>query len=101
MTQRHSLDKAALEAMACGCLLLTTNEAYAEVLGEHACLLVRPDASAEALAGAIEALAALPVERRAKIGLELRDVVARQHSLPRMMDRIVEQMGAAAERRSQ
>ena len=101
LTRRHSLDKAVLEAMACGCLVLTTNEAYAEVVGEHAGLMVKPDASADALAGAIEALTALSVERRAGIGLELRDVVVREHGLSRMMDRIVEEMRAVANLRGE
>ncbi len=94
MTTRHSLDKATLEAMACGCLVLTTNDAFRPVLGKHAELMVKTDASPEALAGAIERLAALPAGERAQIGAELRQTIVRDHSLERMMDRIVEDIRA-------
>ena len=94
MTERHSLDKATLEAMACGCLVLTTNNAFAPVLDKRAELMVKPNASPEALAGAIERLAALPAERRLQLGRELREIVVKEHSLARMMDHIVEEIRA-------
>jgi glycosyltransferase involved in cell wall biosynthesis len=99
MTARHSLDKATLEAMACGCLVLTTNGAFAPVLGEHAKLMVQADASADALAGAIERLASLDAATRRRVGGELRDIVVREHSLPRMMDRIVGEIHAVCSAR--
>ena len=98
MTQNHSLDKTTLEAMACGCLVLTTNDAFGPVLGPHAELMVKPNASSGALEGALEALAALPHEERVRIGLELREIVVRDHGLDRMMDRIVEEIGAVRAR---
>ena len=94
MTRHHSLDKATLEAMACGCLVLTTNDAFSPVLGEHAALMVQPEASPEALAGAIERLAALSAEQRRTLGLKLREIVVGAHSLSRMMDGIVAEMSA-------
>jgi glycosyltransferase involved in cell wall biosynthesis len=94
MTVRHSLDKATLEAMACGCLVLTTNEAFAPVLGPYAKLMVRPGASAEALAGALDDVASLPRERRHEIGRALRELVVAEHSLGQMMERVVTELGA-------
>jgi len=95
MTRRHSLDKATLEAMACGCLVLTTNEAFAPTLRGHAELMVKPDTSSNTLAAAIEHLAGLPEESRTDLGAALREIVVRDHSLDRMMDRIVETIAAA------
>jgi glycosyltransferase involved in cell wall biosynthesis len=98
MTERHSLDKTTLEAMACGCLVLTTNESFAPVLGRHAEMMVHPHTSSGGLEGALEALAALAHDERVRIGLELREIVVREHGLGRMMDRIVEETAALLDR---
>ncbi|MFY9463115.1 MAG: glycosyltransferase family 4 protein [Candidatus Sungiibacteriota bacterium] len=75
-----SLDKAVLEAMACGLTVLTSNEAYRAILSleyfvEHP--------SAEFLAERIKARAAEPRPNRA-----LRDIVVRDHALERTIEKI-------------
>ncbi len=90
-TGESAVDKVVLEAMACGCLVLTTGRAFTSLLGPHAARMVRPGAP-KTLADALEELATLSVERRADIGRELRAIVVAEHSLERMMDRIVEQI---------
>jgi len=98
MTERHSLDKTTLEAMACGCLVLTTNESFAPVLGPHAETMVRPHMSSGGLEGALEVLAAMAHDERVRIGLELREIVVRDHGLGRMMDRIVSEIAELIEK---
>jgi glycosyltransferase involved in cell wall biosynthesis len=100
MTERHSLDKTTLEAMACGCLVLTTNESFEPVLGPHAETMVRPHTSSGGLEGALETLAAMAHDERVRIGLELREIVVRNHGLGRMMDRIIEEIAAVRDRRA-
>ncbi len=101
-TGRRAVDKVVFEAMACGCLVLTTGRAFTSLLGTHAARMVWPGASPETLAHALEEFVALSVERRAELGRELRQIVVAQHSLKRLMDRIVEEIRtvrAARERR--
>ncbi|MBN1918113.1 MAG: glycosyltransferase family 4 protein [Verrucomicrobia bacterium] len=99
MTEKHSLDKATLEAMACGCLVLTRNDSFIPLLGPYAELMVRHEARSGALEGLIERLAALPSAERERISGKMREIIVRDHGLDRMMDRLVATMGAAVERR--
>lgn len=91
-TGQRAADKVVFEAMACGCLVLTTGRAFTSLLGAHATRMVWPGAPPDTLAHALEELAALSVERRAALGRQLREIVVAEHSLERMMDRIVEEM---------
>lgn len=98
MTAHHSLDKGMLEAMACGCLVLTRNDTFTPVLGPHAELMVRDAASSGTVTGLIERLAALSPDERRRIGDELRAIVVREHGLNQMMDRIVDAVDAVTRR---
>lgn len=85
MSNTGSLDKAVLEAMSCGVLALTSNEAFKDMLGPFG--LMFPEKDHEALAGKIRALMAKRAELRS-LGARLRDIVVKQHSLPRLITEI-------------
>jgi len=89
---RHSIDKAPLEAMACGKVLLTSNRNFRPLLGRHAELLVADDEHPGDLAGKIVNLARMEPSERQKMGLALRDIVLRDHDLKRLMRKIAETM---------
>ncbi len=84
-------DKAALESMACGVPTVVCNSAFAPLLGDHADLLLT--AGPEDVAGLrerLERLFALSDEERAAIGRQLRENVRREHSLDRLVGRLIE-----------
>lgn len=81
-----SLDKALLEAMACGCLVVSCSDAAREVLPPE-CL-----ASAEGMAERVKALLGLPEAEQNALRHKLRDIVVRHHSLTRLIQRLVEEM---------
>ena len=75
-----SLDKAVLEAMACGLTVLTSNEAYRAILPPRYFLEHK---SAELLAARITAFRDEPRPNKG-----LRDIVVRDHALRRTIDRM-------------
>lgn len=84
-----SLDKTVLEAMACGVPVITSNEAFQELLqtvDKH--LFVRKDP--EALAAALERIVRMPAEARMQLGGKLRSLVVRDHNLKNLVQRILE-----------
>ncbi len=84
-----SIDKAALEAMACGVPVVTSNEAFQTMLAPWSETLWVPPESPEMLPSRLErALALSPAERMA-MGQSLRQMVVEGHSLDRLMDRLV------------
>lgn len=87
MSNTGSLDKAVLEAMSCGVPALTSNEAFKGMLDSFG--LTFPERDAEALAGKISGLMAKRSEL-GSLGERLRDIVVKQHSLPRLISRIGE-----------
>ena len=83
-------DKAVLESMACGLPTIVANPAFALLLGEHSDLLLTD--SPEDIGGLRERIARisrLSSGERAAIGAELRENVLRQHSLPRLIERLI------------
>jgi len=88
-----SIDKAALEAMACGLPLVASNEAFIPVLDAWRDLLIvpggPPEALADSLARRLRRLMAMPPAERQALGLALRQIVVEGHSLDRLMDRLV------------
>lgn len=81
-----SLDKALLEAMACGCLVVSCAEAARGILPTEC--LATPDGMAER----VQALLALPVDEQEALRRRLRDIVVRDHGLERLIKRLVEEM---------
>jgi glycosyltransferase involved in cell wall biosynthesis len=84
-------DKAALEAMACAVPTLVSNPAFDEVLGDYAPLL-RVSSCEDSLAvqSALQHLLALPDDTRAHMGQTLRHNVLHAHSLPHLIDHLVQ-----------
>lgn len=82
-----ALDKALLEAMACGCPVVSCATAVQEMLPE-----VCRSAPA-AFGGQVRAMLDRSDAERAAIGTQLRGIVERDHSLPRLAARLVAEMG--------
>jgi glycosyltransferase involved in cell wall biosynthesis len=90
LSHTDSLDKAVLEAMACGVVSLTSNPAFEPLLGTLAPRRTFAVKDARDLAGRIEQLAQLSGSRRITLGKHLRAIVVQQHSVQRLMDQLVE-----------
>jgi glycosyltransferase involved in cell wall biosynthesis len=83
-------DKAALEGMLCGTPLVAASPAFDAVLGEYRDQLrVSGPEDSASVAARIAGLLKLSPPERAAIGLYLRERTAAEHSLDRLMDRIV------------
>jgi glycosyltransferase involved in cell wall biosynthesis len=84
-----SIDKAILEAMACGLPVITANEAYKPILQAwNDQLLIPHDAptseAAHLLTQQLKAMMSQTQEERRDLGLALRQIVVEQHSLERL-----------------
>ena len=84
-----SLDKAVLEAMACGCVVVSCADALGPVLP------LSLHAEPGTMAAAVERVLGLPPAERDALGLELRRAVERDHGLKRLIDLLVETMRPA------
>jgi glycosyltransferase involved in cell wall biosynthesis len=84
-----SLDKAGLEAMACGLPLLTCNEAFADLLGDLSNKLMFEQGNAEQLASKLLDVMEMKSENRGAVVKALRDVITQSHSVDRLMDQII------------
>jgi glycosyltransferase involved in cell wall biosynthesis len=96
-----SVDKVVLEAMAARRPVVTCNEAFPRVLaplGDAARALAFEPGDAEGLADKVEGLLRLPAPERAALGERLRAIVARDHELERLLDRLVAEMQPAGGR---
>ena len=80
------LDKALLEAMASGCLVVSTSKSACDLLPE-AC-----SATSETIAAKAGKLLALGTSERQRLTQELRGLVERGHSLPQCIARLVTEM---------
>jgi len=81
-------DKVVLEAMACGLPVVTSNDAFRELLGVSESLVV-PDDDAPALAAQLLWLLGLSTDERRALGAQLRSEVVRRHGLSRLVDRLL------------
>jgi glycosyltransferase involved in cell wall biosynthesis len=89
VSETDSVDKAALEAMACGLPVVVTNRALAPIVGVADARCVAPPGDAGALAARLAWLAAASQAERSALGERLRAVVMRDHSLHRLTERLV------------
>lgn len=89
VSHTRSLDKAALEAMACALPVVTTNEAFAPLLQPWADELLVPPEAPERLPVFLRRLADLSADERRSLGLKLREIVVKEHSLEQLVTRLV------------
>ncbi len=83
---KTSLDKALLEAMACGCLVVSCSEAAHGILPPE-CL-----STAEGMAERAMALLALSESEQEVLRHQLRNTVVQKHSLAALIRRLVQEM---------
>lgn len=81
MSHTGSLDKAVLEAMACGLPVLTCNEALIGILGEYKEMLIYDKGDYEELAERIKLFINMDKTEEAKVKADLREIVVKSHSL--------------------
>ena len=84
-----SIDKAVLEAMACGLPVVTSNEAFREMLAPWKDLLCIPPESPGKLVASILRLKEMSHDERAALGLELQQIVQRDHSMEQLTDKLM------------
>ena len=92
VSQTNSMDKTVLEALACGCPVLTSNPAFRELLAAYPGLLI-DDERPEAIARQVRQALAHPAQPEA-----LRGLVVGRHDLPGYTGRVLEQLHALATR---
>ena len=80
----------------CGRPCLVANDDFRETLGGHAAALLFRHGDAPDLARKLTALLDKTAADRAAIGADLRAQVERLHSLPRLAERILAELGAQA-----
>jgi glycosyltransferase involved in cell wall biosynthesis len=83
-----TLDKAVFEAAACRRPVLSTNAAFAPLLGDLPLELIAPPRDARALAARIDAIARAPIAERVAAGDELRRRVVAGHSVAHWADAV-------------
>jgi glycosyltransferase involved in cell wall biosynthesis len=89
MTATGSMDKVALEAMACGIPVITPNEAFQSLLAPWSDLLLVPPEAPEMLALRLKNLILLPPDERHALGAKLRQLVVERHSLKQLSDSLI------------
>lgn len=87
-----SVDKAVLEAMSSGCLVLTANTAFKEVFGDLAPLLLVPENNPQQFAAGIDTLRSLSPAERAALAARLRRIVLDNHSLRGLTAKLVHEL---------
>ncbi|MEO8606884.1 MAG: glycosyltransferase family 4 protein [Chloroflexota bacterium] len=84
-----SIDKAVLEAMACGLPVVTSNEAFRAMLASWDGLLFIPPDSPGKLAASILRLKDMPAAERITLGKDLREIVVCDHSMERLTQKLI------------
>ena len=84
-----SVDKAVLEAMACAIPVVCANEAFVEMLSPWAGQVLTPPDDPKILAQRLQGLMAMESGARLELGLELRALVERDHSLQNLVEKLL------------
>lgn len=92
LSDTDSVDKAVLEAMSCGVLVITSNAAFRSVLGPLAGDLMVPKQNPELLAERVWAISQRPLKKRQALGEKLRRIVIEKHSLQRLVSYLVQEV---------
>jgi glycosyltransferase involved in cell wall biosynthesis len=88
-----TFDKAVFEAAACARPVVSTNEAFAPLLGGLELPLLAPPSDPPALADTLSTLVAATSDERARVGLALRSRVVAGHSLDHWADAVIAAVG--------
>lgn len=88
-SQTGSLDKAILEAMACGLVVFSSNDSAMNVFGEYQNKLFFKPKDELDLAQKISEVIVSSEEERKKIGLGLSEIVGRDHNLEKLIEKII------------
>ena len=99
VSETGSLDKAVLEAMSCGIPVVTSNRAFASMLGPLG--LAVPSGTAQDLAVVCEWVRAMDPDGQHALGSSLRDIVVSEHDLDQLADRVIEHVRQLARRKQQ
>ena len=89
MSHTGSLDKAILEAMACGLPVLTCNEALINVLGNYGDQLMFPKRNDKALVEKINFMMKMPREKKEIISSDMRKIVVENHNLDGFINKLL------------
>ena len=84
LSHTGSLDKAVLEAMACGRVPITCNEAFTSIFGDYVARLMFEKGNALDLARRVLDVIEMNASSRLVLGRALRDIVVRGHSVNRL-----------------
>ena len=88
-SQTGSLDKAILEAMACGLVVLSSNDSSRNIFGGYRDRLFFKSKDSEDLARKISRIIKLSGSERIEIGKKLRETVVRGHNLEDLIKKII------------
>lgn len=88
LSHTGSVDKTVLEAMACGTMVLTSNEAFVEIVGSN---LMAKQNQPDQLAEKIKKMMNLSEDKKAEIRGRLRAEVANHHNLDNLVKKIISQ----------
>jgi glycosyltransferase involved in cell wall biosynthesis len=91
-----AMDKAILEGMAAGSIPISRNPAFAALARRHALDELVPGSGASALADCIVSTLRREPEERADLRVRLRRIVAEEHSLSGLADRLMGHLGELA-----
>lgn len=92
MSRTGSLDKAILEAMSCGIIVLSSNEAFREILGERFGELFYQEDDSGGLVDKIIRIKNYSAEKKDNLGMELRRIIKDNHNLSGLIVKIVKKL---------
>ncbi len=89
LSQTGSLDKAVLEAMACGLPVLTCNEAFLKILRDYKDSLIFQRKDAGELVKRIKNILKMGRAEKNELGKSLRGIIVKNHSLAGLIEKIL------------